>query len=124
MAAAAEFLGNHTIDRLGELIGVRIVIEASRFEERPEFAIVRSKKKRPQIVGVFNGCFDLFIRAHSDYIRNTVRHASMIAGYDSYGFHSMIEVIQLNIGLPVLAYYRNSVMKECGAEMRHDPEVD
>jgi hypothetical protein len=36
----------------------------------------------------------------------------------------MIEVIQLNIGCLALAYYRNSMMKECGAEKRHDPEVD
>jgi hypothetical protein len=76
MPAAAKLLGNHSVDCLGKLIGVRIAIEASSFEERPEFAMVRSKQKRPQIVGVFEGCFDLFIRAHSDYIRDTVRHVS------------------------------------------------
>jgi hypothetical protein len=36
----------------------------------------------------------------------------------------MMAVIQLNIGRPALAYYRKSLMKECGAEKRHDPEVD
>jgi hypothetical protein len=70
MPAAAKLLGNHPVDRLGKLIGVGMMIEASRFAERPEFAIARRKQKRPQIIGVFEGCFDLFIRAHSDYIRN------------------------------------------------------
>jgi hypothetical protein len=94
--------------------------------ERPEFAIARGKQKWPQIAGIFEGRFDLFIRAHSDYIRDTVRHVldwSPVAAIRSC-IHIMMAVIQLNIGRPALAYYRKSLMKECGAEKRHDPEVD